>query len=393
MVRREEAERFYVRRPRKKEKELLGRIAELNAILRRISSDIPGYLQRAARLLWERSGNIDEAFEISKHRLLALFFETTDFCNARCVMCGSKFMQRPRQIMSMEIYRKVVEEFAKINGHSIMLSAFGEPLLDPHLIERVSFASRLYVFRNIGFSTNGSLLTAEKYERLAEAGLKSLSISMDGFQKEICERVRVGLSFENLERNIENILKIHDALKRPININVSSFTSESPSCLSKSALYKQLVGAGIYPGLKWRVDNRGGLISDVSNGLLLMRPATHRGPCALLYDSSLLILPDGRVTPCHCRDLEGTLYVGEVQEHSLLKIWCGELLNSIRQEQWENHFRPPCGNCSAYVTLRAWFTRSLVRWIIAYHKRVPLGPQPSIERGAVKGKTLTIEEV
>lgn len=348
------------------------RLGNLFPILRRVSLDFPGFTGKWIRLLWERTGNYSEALDVSEKRLLFAFFETTDFCNARCIMCGSKYMKRTRQIMPMETYCTAVEQVAKAKGHSIMLSAFGEPLLDPYIVERTAFANKFGIFRNIGLSTNGSLLTPEMYRMLAEAGLKTISISIDGFQKETYEKVRVGLSFESLQENIVAMLETHDAMGHPINLSVSSFTQEGPKKLKESFLYRQLVEAGIKPGLKWRVDNWGGLISNVNGGLWLMNSHSRYGPCALLYDSSLLVLPDGCVTPCHCRDLEGDLCIGNIKEHSLLEIWRGEILRKVRGEQWEGKFRPPCVRCSAYIPLKLWFTRSMVRWVISYNERVPI---------------------
>jgi radical SAM protein with 4Fe4S-binding SPASM domain len=324
------------------------------------------------RFLWERSGRFDDALEICEGRLLVVFFETTDFCNARCVMCGSNLMRRRRQIMPMDLFRTAVKQFAAAKGHSVMLSAFGEPLLDPYLIDRIAFIREFATIQNIGFSTNGSLLTSEKYRALAEAGLKNLSISIDGFQRETYEKIRVGLSFDHLEKNMIEVLGVHEALNRPIRITVSSFTSESPKDLTRSRLYNRLVEADIHPGLKWRVDNWGGLISQVKEGLWLMGRPAHRGPCALLCDGSALVFPDGRISPCHCRDLECDIYIGNIQEDSLLEIWRGELLEDFRREQRIGRFRAPCASCSAYITLRQWFSRSMVRWIRSYNERMPL---------------------
>ena len=274
--------------------------------------------------------------------------------------------------MPMDLFCTVVKQFAAAKGHSVMLSAFGEPLLDPYLIDRVAFVREFPAIQNIGFSTNGSLLTSEKYRALAEAGLKNLSISIDGFQRETYEKIRVGLSFDDLEKNLTEVLEVHEALNRPIRITVSSFTCEGPKSLARSRLYRRLVEAGIPPGLKSRVDNWGGLISKVHSGLWLMRPPAHRGPCALLCNGSVLVFPDGGVSPCHCRDLENDISIGNIQEKSLLEIWRGERLENFRREQRKGIFRAPCEACSAHVGLRSWFTRSLARWILSYNERVPL---------------------
>jgi radical SAM protein with 4Fe4S-binding SPASM domain len=348
------------------------RFQQSKSIVSHLASNLPHTLGRAFHAMWERTGDFNEALDVAKRRLLAAFFETTDFCNARCVMCGAKHMRRKRQIMPMDIYQKAVEQFAQANGHSVMLSAFAEPLLDPLIIERVAFARKFATIKNVGFSTNGSLLTAEKYRALVEAGLTSLSISVDGFSKETYERVRIGLSFERLCENISKMLTVHEAMGRPVAIDVSSFTAEKRKNLVLSFLYNAFLDAGITPGLKWRVDNWGGLISDVNSELHLIRARRHHGPCALLYHAQALVLPDGRVTPCHCRDLEGDLYIGDINKNTLSEIWSGKLLEELRVEQLAGKFRPPCDLCSAYIPLRSWFTRSMARWIVAYDTSVPM---------------------
>jgi radical SAM protein with 4Fe4S-binding SPASM domain len=350
--------------------------------------------------MWARTGDFSEALHIAKNRLLALFFETPDFCNARCIMCGAKHMRRKRQVMPMRIYQMAIEQFVEVKGHSVMLSAFGEPLLDPHIVERVAFARQFPTIKNVGFSTNASLLTEEKYRVLAGAGLTSLSISIDGFSKKTYEKVRVGLSFETLSENISKILAKHQDMGRPINISISSFTAESSKDLSSSPLYNALLEAGITPGLKWRVDNWGGLITKDVDELHLMRPGRHNGPCALLYDGQALVLPDGSVTPCHCRDLEGDLFIGDINQNTLSEIWTGELLEELRNEQGAEKFRSPCVRCSAHIPLRSWFTRSTTRWIVSYDRRVPIAgdnaqganlpeqiPQPKSRVDATAGQT------
>jgi radical SAM protein with 4Fe4S-binding SPASM domain len=348
------------------------RFEQIKSTMSHVALNAPRLLSREFHTMLERTGDFTDALDISKKRLLAVFFETTDFCNARCIMCGAKQMRRKRQTMPMNIYQMAVEQFAQANGHSTMLSAFGEPLLDPHVIERVAFARKFPTIKNIGFSTNGSLLTAKEYRALAEAGLTSLSISVDGFSKETYERVRVGLSFETLGENISEMLTAHKAMGRPIHISVSSFTAEKRKNLVLSPLYNALLEAGITPGLKWRVDNWGGLVSDVNSRLHLIKARRHHGPCALLYHAQALVLPDGRVTPCHCRDLEGNLYIGDINKSTLSEIWSGQLLEELRNEQLAGKFRPPCDLCSAYIPLKSWFTRSMSRWIVAYDKTVPM---------------------
>jgi hypothetical protein len=203
------------------------KLSQLIAIWQRVSSDFPAACKKGVKLLWERSGDYREGLKVATQRILQVYFETTDFCNASCTMCGSRWMRRPRQVMPMDIYQAGVEQLVSEKGQSVLLSAFGEPLLDPHIGERIAFARKFKGIPNVGFTTNGSLLTAGKYRMLAEAGLQNMAISIDGFHKETYERVRVGLSYERLEKNMWEVLKVHEALGRPITLKISSFTGKA----------------------------------------------------------------------------------------------------------------------------------------------------------------------
>src|SRR5947209_1707271 len=66
-----------------------------------------------------------------------LSLETTNVCNSDCVFCANSLMQRRRQPMKMEVFKKAVDDFARMGGTVVDFNAvIGEPLLDPHLLER-----------------------------------------------------------------------------------------------------------------------------------------------------------------------------------------------------------------------------------------------------------------
>src|ERR1039457_1056870 len=66
--------------------------------------------------------------------------ENTSVCNSRCVFCPNGIMQRPRQAMKMEVFKKAVDEAILTGTRSIDFSVMiGDPLLDPKLLERARY--------------------------------------------------------------------------------------------------------------------------------------------------------------------------------------------------------------------------------------------------------------
>src|SRR5262245_49030928 len=48
-----------------------------------------------------------------------LHIEGTNICNARCVFCAYPQMERRKQTMSMEDFRRVVDDYVAMGGHHV----------------------------------------------------------------------------------------------------------------------------------------------------------------------------------------------------------------------------------------------------------------------------------
>jgi MoaA/NifB/PqqE/SkfB family radical SAM enzyme len=107
-------------------------------------------------------------------RPLCISFEVTHCCNAKCKQChlGGVFSEcraSPEQLGRIcDEYRPLI---AQISG--------GEPLLRPDLPDIVAAFKRPNRPPYIDITTNGILLTAEKYFRLLRAGVDKIGISLD----------------------------------------------------------------------------------------------------------------------------------------------------------------------------------------------------------------------
>ena len=104
---------------------------------------------------------------------LTLLFLINRGCNLRCRFCD--LWDRAENIAT-EKALGVIEEAARI-GTKVVVFTGGEPLLHPGLPDLVRRARSLGMSVNV--TTNGILLDRH-YERLVDAGVHSLSISIDG---------------------------------------------------------------------------------------------------------------------------------------------------------------------------------------------------------------------
>ena len=282
-----------------------------------------------------------------------LQIETIHGCNARCVMCAlSVGYTRKTGIMNADLFRSVVDLMAPYCDHveKVDLFAMGEPLLDPHLFERIWYV-RDKGFSNLSIATNGDLLDLEKQKRLLDSEIETVIFSIDGIDKQTHESIRPGVSFERVVDNCQSIIQLRDEgnyntrfiirfIRQDINVEqwetFQAFWLErlSPDRSDKLIAYD--------------VNTMGGEITDkmaIIGGQL--DEEIERRPCHQVFDR-LIVLTDGTVPLC-CEDTPRARYVmGNIKEASPMEIFNGQQFNRIRQIHQQRNKRslPICKECT-----------------------------------------------
>jgi hypothetical protein len=102
--------------------------------------------------------------------------EVSGLCNRYCPYCPYPSSTREKGLMSIDTFNISIDLVKKLNQNWILLHNFGEPLLNPKLIEFIKIA-RNYVDK-VAISTNGILLSRDYAISLKKAGLTGLCISV-----------------------------------------------------------------------------------------------------------------------------------------------------------------------------------------------------------------------
>lgn len=107
-----------------------------------------------------------------------LHLEITNNCNGNCWYCGNPKMERERGYLSLENAEKIAD-IIKGRQEFILLHYYGEPLLHPQIDDIIKIMGK----RNIkcGMFSNGELLTEEMIDKLIEAKLFSITITLNRF--------------------------------------------------------------------------------------------------------------------------------------------------------------------------------------------------------------------
>jgi len=134
-------------------------------------------------------------------RLVA--WETTRNCNLSCIHCRASATMGPYtgELDTQESLR-LLDQIARA-GNPIVILTGGEPLLRPDIFEIAEYGTAKGL--RMVMAPNGTLITGETAKRMATAGIKRISISLDGVSKENHDAFRgVEGAFEGAMKGIRH---------------------------------------------------------------------------------------------------------------------------------------------------------------------------------------------
>lgn len=152
----------------------------------------------------------------------------SDPCNHECVMCynyppddrqsdatAERFGFRPKGVMSLELFKGIVDDLHALGTRRVDLVGRGEPLLNKSAVEMVKYAKGRGM--HVVLCSNASKLTEHKAEGLVEAGLDCLNVSLNAGTPENYPNIHVTESPEDylaVKRNLRYLAGVKAASKR-----------------------------------------------------------------------------------------------------------------------------------------------------------------------------------
>lgn len=271
-----------------------------------------------------------------------VYVELTDICNLDCVMCDRAGMSRKNGLMSMELFKKIIDNAVEIGVPSIKLNRFGESLIHPQLMEMIRYAKDKGV-PWVYFTSNATLVTKEKAEALINSGLDSITFSFDGATKKTYEGIRVKANYEEVRDNIENFIRMRnekgqESPRVVINTILSNDTADEIYDVieywAPKADKVNILPVGKYGNIEH-------LSSMKREGLNRIRPCHH------VFDR-LMIFWDGVATVC-CGDINGTLSIGNFKDSRIEELWKSAKFEEIRRKHRSRDLStlPVCLKCDA----------------------------------------------
>ena len=115
-------------------------------------------------------------------------WESTVACNLACVHCRASAQTTPEpDEPTTEEVLHLIDQLAEF-GRPIFIISGGEPLMRPDIFEIAAYGTRRGL--RVAISPNGTLITPEVVRQLKEAGVRRISVSIDGSTAERHDAIR-----------------------------------------------------------------------------------------------------------------------------------------------------------------------------------------------------------
>jgi len=261
--------------------------------------------------------------------------EVTSACNLKCPFCATTYRagEIAKGFMPFETLKKIVDEGADNDLYGVKFNIRGEPLLHSEIVRFVDYAKSKGLI-DVYFNTNAMLMTEDVSAGLIDAGLDRISISFEGFTKEVYERYRVGAVFETVLANIEALqsLKARLGVQHP---RVRVQTVLLPELVDSFEQYKEFWSP--------RVDEVGML--DYKEMKAKKKGLIYPWACPQIWQR-MGIWWDGVIMPCN-HDDEGGLALGNIKEMSIKQAWDSPQLSELRKTHRKGlgHLVKVCDGC------------------------------------------------
>jgi radical SAM protein with 4Fe4S-binding SPASM domain len=140
-------------------------------------------------------------------RPYSITMEVTSACNLSCVMCSTDSGTPGKGDLTLEDIVPFVEQVKKYKPTPFALSG-GEPLIKKEMV--LYMVRELSPIREIAVSifTNGTLVTKDYAQQLADAGLKIARVSLDGHTAAVHDSIRGKGAFKKTVQGIKNLKEV-----------------------------------------------------------------------------------------------------------------------------------------------------------------------------------------
>ena len=291
-----------------------------------------------------------------------VFVDPSSACNFKCTFCPTgdreliKSTGRYQGALALAGFEKVISDIAEFDDQlkTLRLYKDGEPLLNKNLPAMIHMARQAGVAKMIDTTTNGFLLDGPMGEKLVEAGLNRINISIDGLdEQQFWKFTKAKVNFSKFVQNLRDFYSVSGDCEVVIK------TTSEIIGTDRHDMFYEIFGnycdrifventSPCWPDFD--VEDRMGI--KITTGLY-GNEIENVQVCPYLF-YSISVNSDLSVSACFV-DWSRGLSVGNLNDKSLKEIWTGPEMQAHRLAHLRGQRRhhSVCGKCSQVTHCKA----------------------------------------
>ena len=269
-----------------------------------------------------------------------LLVEPISSCNLRCVMCFQidETFNKSKEFMGkidLKLFYKIIDQAYAGVTKALTLASRGEPTLHPQLDKMLDYCKNK--FFELKINTNATRLNEKLIRKILQSGVTDMVFSVDSYQKDEYESIRVKGVFENVLNNIIKFKEIREK-EYPDSKCITRISGVKINKEQDPRKFKEFWEKYVDHVVMVEMENRWDTYHN-------SKEIAGSGACEYLWER-MYVWYDGICNPCDI-DYKSELAVGSIKENSIKDIWEGEKYQMIRKLHLNENRNScyPCDRC------------------------------------------------
>lgn len=264
--------------------------------------------------------------------------DITEVCNLACIHCPHDDFKKSEHYagrhLDPELNSKMVDEVRR-HGRGITqyirYTSNGEPLLHPKGYDLIEEAVRLSgTF--VTLTTNGTIMNEVRTQRLLEAGVHLIDISIDAFRPETYAQIRVNGDLAVTRENVLRLIRWVQESKAATKVVVSYV--EQPLNHDETTAFEQFwKGNGADYVVIRRIHSHSGAVRKITG---LKKEQIQRKPCLYPWER-ITLNAKGDLNYCPS-DWQHGSFIADYHNTTIHETWQGPRYQALRTAHLTNNF-------------------------------------------------------
>lgn len=286
-----------------------------------------------------------------------ILMDITEVCNLACIHCPHPSFAKSEHYagrhMDPALNEKMIEE-VRLHGQGktqyIRYSSNGEPLVHPEGYSMIEAAVK-YAGVYVTLTTNGKIMNEKRTQRLLDAGVHMIDISIDAFKPETYAKIRVKGNLDVTRENVLRLLRWIRESKSSTKVVVSFV--EQPQNVAEAADFERYwKDQGVNSVVIRRLHTCSGAVQELANTRRRDLSTVTRRPCLYPWER-IAINARGDLAFCPSDWVHGS-YIADYRTTSIHAEWQGKFYTALRAAHLQNNYANHafCGNCPDWAATR-----------------------------------------